>query len=1007
MTIVRKACRTFCVAGVVLLGACATPASFTSKTPVSLTPVEHASATLQVSNWSDSQSLTVMNGGPYAENTILMPVEVRFVKNINRHTLAIDANSDLHIIDFNVNPAKQLAQLTVDNEITSIDTRGNDIFVGFRDIGVFQYRVSENGKSVKKQKLVSTPGVSRVKVYKESLYYLAGKNTLYSIPLDELNTANNSSIAQWGLPTACHDFAVMDDVFALLTDSGLGIVGKQNTAVFESTLGLQGSKQQITLQDNTAIIADGDGGMVLVDLQDRIHPRWIGSHNKLGAIHKVLARNDKAYVIDRDVRLASISLANHELPITDSFYKPEGQVNDLALGKDAVYLATSNSVEKVIFPDVTHGQISNEGVNQGGTRRAFVADNLAYVADWFSGLHIYDVSDPKHPRHIGNFHTPGSSKGVVVDNGYAYVGDDDHGLQIIDVHNPEKPIAVGHVQTTGLAYTLKKRGDLVFLADHRGGFHIINVADVSNPKIVSSHNTNGKSWAIDVKGNIAYVADDNSGLLVFDISNIKKPVQIAQFNPGGFAEDVAVRDNIAYVSFFDRGFYLLDISNPAKPALISHLDIPGNARSVVLQGQYAYIAGWESGLQVVDVSNAHAPKITGSFDTRGSAWGADIHGNHVYVWDWWGGVKIINVTDPAKPVLESQYHANSKIDRLRQKNNFIYTANHAAGIQVFDVNNVLNPIWTTGIDIPGNVSDVWPVQDAGFLLAVSDAEDLIVLDISDPFYIKKVSNYQLDGNANIVREYNGRIYVATDSGELHVFDASNYEKLSLISTLKISVLDLWVDRQTLFIASSDEGLVAFSLKADGNISHKKQLISDIAHNLTASNRFLVVATDNNELNIWKRPIDGISPLMTIDVNDRILSTVLNGSDLLVLTARRGLLHYAINNSKVPYLVGRYPLTDNYNDILLHHNAVFFAGQDTIASVQLLPKLSVTSIDSQDIKISVDGKLPVGSYHLAITDPKGHENFWPNALSVKLKTSGKPRLSIEDFQKLLQQHRKNQ
>ena len=81
---------------------------------------------------------------------------------------------------------------------------------------------------------------------------------------------------------------------------------------------------------------------------------------------------------------------------------------------------------------------------------------------------------------------------------------------------------------------------------------------------------------------------------------------------------------------------------------------------------------------------------------------------------------------------------NRKIDRLRQKNNFIYTANDEAGVQVFDVNNVLNPIWSTGIDIQGKVTDVWPALDADYLLAISDVEGLLVLDISDPFYIKRV-----------------------------------------------------------------------------------------------------------------------------------------------------------------------------------------------------------------------------------------------------------------------------
>ncbi len=101
-----------------------------------------------------------------------------------------------------------------------------------------------------------------------------------------------------------------------------------------------------------------------------------------------------------------------------------------------------------VVPEEIH---VNEGVNLGGSRKVFVKNNIAYVADWFSGLHLYDIADPHLPKLISSFHTPGSPKGILVSGNYAFVGDDDYGLQIIDVKDPQNPRLVSSRLMRGLA----------------------------------------------------------------------------------------------------------------------------------------------------------------------------------------------------------------------------------------------------------------------------------------------------------------------------------------------------------------------------------------------------------------------------------------------------------------------------------------------------------------------------------------------------------------------------
>src|SRR3970040_2599652 len=90
-------------------------------------------------------------------------------------------------------------------------------------------------------------------------------------------------------------------------------------------------------------------------------------------------------------------------------------------------------------------------ITKGGyARKLFITGHYLYLADWHSGLHIYDITYPYKPVHFTNIYTPGSPKGVFVQGNIAYVGDDDHGLQVIDISNPIASKIISKYPTQGL-----------------------------------------------------------------------------------------------------------------------------------------------------------------------------------------------------------------------------------------------------------------------------------------------------------------------------------------------------------------------------------------------------------------------------------------------------------------------------------------------------------------------------------------------------------------------------
>ena len=59
----------------------------------------------------------------------------------------------------------------------------------------------------------------------------------------------------------------------------------------------------------------------------------------------------------------------------------------------------------------------------GESEFVFVSGNLAYLADGFAGIQIFNVSQPENPELIVNYDTPGYSEGVFVSGNLAYISD--------------------------------------------------------------------------------------------------------------------------------------------------------------------------------------------------------------------------------------------------------------------------------------------------------------------------------------------------------------------------------------------------------------------------------------------------------------------------------------------------------------------------------------------------------------------------------------------------------
>lgn len=831
---------------------------------------------------------------------------------------------------------------------------------------------------------------------------------------------------QWSLPVTADAFAVRGSWLWTVGPAGiavLDIAGGQ--ALLRDALATSGRPDDLQLQGRLALVADGRGGLVLFDIGTPAQLQWRGSYNKHGAIQglavapldetagaspgSLTPRGDSALLMLRSGGVLRLGLANPALPSSGAAFRADAPIVFGALQGDAALLATEHSLQRVMMVGDGRGAISSEGLNLGGSRRGAFAegtdDHILYVADWFSGLHLYDISNPRQLRHLSNYHTPGSSKGVTLLDHYALVGDDDQGLQIIDVEDPHRPrwtaeLTPAEMAGLGLAYTMKRVGKTLYLADHRGGFHIIDLTDIRQPRRLGGYDTPGKAWDIEVQGTVAFVADDRAGLLMFDVSDPARPAPFAQFNPGGQAEAVALQDGRAYVAFFDQGLYTLDVRDPRQPQVIGHTPIPGNARGLELGDGVLYVASWEAGLQVVDTRGPAAPRIIGRFDTDGAAWGVKVRGGYAYVLDWWGGIKVVDVRDPARPAYVSRYHARDRLQQMRSRDTYLYAASGAGGLQVYDIKNPLNPIWAKGLEIDGHSQDLWIGDER--LYVAAGLGGVAIVDILDPFYSRQIGHITTPGEATRVRAGNEYAYIVDSLAGLLVVDARDPQRPREVARYELPVHDLWLDGQDLWLVT-DQGLAQHRLAADGRLT-PGAVVPGAFVGVRAQGGLVAASDVSGRISLWRhsaedRP-DGLLALGDYDSADMVTGLWLDADRLYVVGRETGLSVVDIRQPQTPRLIAGYPPTGNHTQVSIARGAAFLAGEARLASVNLLPALTAEPAAGGGVILQLPGDLPLGGYHLLTVGPEGQRQLRPKAIEVGFAAAGQRRFSLDTYRQLL-------
>ncbi|MEZ5465774.1 MAG: putative Ig domain-containing protein [Lysobacteraceae bacterium] len=281
-----------------------------------------------------------------------------------------------------------------------------------------------------------------------------------------------------------------------------------------------GRSQAVSVGTDHVLVANGDGGLVMLDTSNPVQPMELGSlaidARRVGHVNGVgvasASYDGNITVVDPQpagpVTITSFNdgfLSNDLIGDGNRFYVAAGEFGGLR-----IYDMTTPSMPQFLGSYVPAGEIVWQVAVSGDFAYS------GYVND--TDLLVVDVSNPAMPVSGGANHVlPGGAKDIAASGNHVYVGTDLHGVRILQNDGSGNLSEVADIDTSPATVTgVSVDGNLLYIsAGEFSGLLVYDVTDPGNPQFVAQHNTAGEGIGVDASGGVIAMAEGDSGVSTF------------------------------------------------------------------------------------------------------------------------------------------------------------------------------------------------------------------------------------------------------------------------------------------------------------------------------------------------------------------------------------------------------------------------------------------------------------------------------------------------------------
>ena len=505
--------------------------------------------------------------------------------------------------------------------------------------------------------------------------------------MDIRNLRRPATLGALELVGGVADLCVSDtNVFVAAGLDGLHRVSVDATGhmTLANSLSMSGDMQRIICGEETAILADENGSVRVVNLQDSSHLTEVARVDVPGAALDVALRGEVLYVLmrsplDHSQMIGIIRLDDSRPRVLAQVVLPF-QADRLMMNGSYLYAmgggdSLSGSGGMIASYDVTEpmSPVAQRTLSWPGLAHdVSIVGLYAYAASeigvsgsnvYGAGLRIISLKDPTAPQAAGALATTRSVSSLKIAGSLvvsaASIGHTDiHDLVVSEVSSNGSLVPRGSVEYVGLITDVEiARGYVLALvrdpAISWDTVVLVSITDPDRPKVVGSVNVDGNAFDIAVDARRGYIATD-TGIQSFALDALPNISLDIRVQTQGSAVGLAVAsERLAVGTEVEDGrigFQVFDVSDPWHVQSLGTLDVGGVLHNLVLRDDRLYAAAEPQGLYTIELSQPTGLSLLDTAPIGTGATGVVLGNSTAYVSGYdpgapFGGLWTANIAD--------------------------------------------------------------------------------------------------------------------------------------------------------------------------------------------------------------------------------------------------------------------------------------------------------------------------------------------------------------------------
>ncbi|MBS0351247.1 MAG: putative Ig domain-containing protein, partial [Proteobacteria bacterium] len=448
-------------------------------------------------------------------------------------------------------------------------------------------------------------------------------------------------------------------------------------------------------------------------------------------------------------------------------------------------------------------------------------NSTLFVATYFTGLLILDVSTPSIPRFLGNCSQQVGARRILVSGNTVFIAG-----AIIDVSIPDR-CQILSVYDSGVGSDFAILNSTLFIASGEFGFHILDISNLSAPRPLATYSTT--AWRIVASEDMLFVAAGTAGLKIFNVSTPSAPRLVGVCDTPGNSLDLAIWGSKVFIADQNAGLQVIDVSAPGFPRLVSSY-ASFDVVDVTISQNRVFASVQTGGFQILDVSQGKlsATPPPSSLGQKVTLTVYAANATHILA-----NTNFTLTVDQLPYVLETSFSDQTVFPDhhlvLRVSNSLFINPSHSylrlslrsqsSSLEWLTL-SLLPSALLSSYDLPiiGFITDLVVLNNIAFMAHSYNSEGgFSIVDTSNPITPRLLSNYEVVSTFSStyrVAVSDDTLYLAAGSDGIKFFDISVLNTPKFLNVISpgflSSVSSVTVLNSTLF-AFGDEGIVAYDV----------------------------------------------------------------------------------------------------------------------------------------------------------------------------------------------------